>query len=261
MYRVLVSKDNMHLVREGPDGITKPFLFDKGKFVENVDLKRVSPDIAGVITSIAIQATLTEVCAKLNTIVTTVDNLTELVRLVNLGALDGALHALQVARQLNDAKDRRRQMLAACQQMLVQLGSVAGQMGAHVNQMLPADTGFWIGWKKNRITIAEKAYALVRDDLVVLAEGLRQTVTAYAELGQFDAASEAFGRICDRIETSVRRGADCARLLPYSSPTGPEEVFGDFLSGRPAAEARLEALANGIQPDLRIVFERSEIVA
>src|SRR5690349_19658443 len=97
LYRVLVSEQHAHLLREGPDGIVKPFLRDAhGQFVENINLIRVPPDIAGTITSIAMQAALTEISAKLEMVITIVDNLSELVRLANQGILQGAIHSLEV---------------------------------------------------------------------------------------------------------------------------------------------------------------------
>ena len=114
LYRVLVSEEHVHLLREGADGIVKPFLRDAhGQFVENVDLIRVPPDIAGAITTIAVQAALAEISAKLDMVVTAVDNLTELVRTANRGGLQGAIDALEVARRLRGTNERRRQILAA----------------------------------------------------------------------------------------------------------------------------------------------------
>jgi hypothetical protein len=41
LYRVLVSEEHVHLLREGADGIVNPFLRDaQGRFVKNVDLIR-----------------------------------------------------------------------------------------------------------------------------------------------------------------------------------------------------------------------------
>ena len=58
---MLVSEEHVHLLREGADGIVKPFLRDaQGQFVENVDLISVPPDIAGAIATITMQATLTD---------------------------------------------------------------------------------------------------------------------------------------------------------------------------------------------------------
>jgi hypothetical protein len=143
LYQVLVSEEHVQFLREGADGIVKPFLRDAhGHFVENVDLIRVPADLAGAITTIAVQAALAEISAKLDMVVTAVDNLTELVRRANLGGLQGAIDALRVASHLQDANQRRKLMLTACQDVLVQLGIVAGQMTVHVSQMPSEDGGF-----------------------------------------------------------------------------------------------------------------------
>jgi hypothetical protein len=262
LYRVLVSKEHVHLLPEGADAILKPFLRDAhGQFVENVDLIRLPPDFAGAIAAIAINAALAEISAKLDVVATTVENLAELMRVANLGALQGVIDALQIARQLRDADRRRKQMLDACQEIVVQLGVIAGQMAAHVKAMPSENTGFWTGWDGDRIAMAETAYVRVCDDFAVLLEGLRRTVAAYVELGEFDAAVKAFSLVCNRIDASPRLAADRARLLPYSSEKKrPERIFEDFLIGKAAAEARLEILAGGVRPAFILFFDRAELV-
>lgn len=262
LYRVLVSEERVHLLREGADGIVKPFLRDAhGQFVENVDLMRVPPDLAGAIAAIAINAALAEISAKLDVVAKTVENLAEVIRVANLGDLQGAIDALEIARQLVNADRRREQMFDACQEIVVQLGVIAGQIAAHVKEMPSENTGFWTGWNQDRIPAAEKAYARVRDDFAVLLEGLQRTVAAYLELGQFAAAAKAFCLVCNRIDASPRLAADRARLLPYSSEgERPERIFEDFLTGKAAAEARLQTLARGVRPALALVFDRAELV-
>ena len=262
LYRVLVSEERVHLLREGADGIVKPFLRDAhGQFVENVDLMRVPPDLAGAIAAIAINAALAEISAKLDVVAKTVENLAELIRVANLGAFQGAIDVLEIARQLVNADRRREQMFDACQEIVVQLGVIAGQIAAHVKEMPSENTGFWTGWNQDRIPVAEKAHARVRDDFAVLLEGLQRTVAAYLELGQFAAAAKAFSLVCNRIDASPRLAADRARLLPYSSEgERPERIFEDFLTGKAAAEARLQTLARGVRPALALVFDRAELV-
>src|SRR5260370_4128961 len=80
-YRVLVSKEHVHFLREGADGIVNPFLRDaQGRCVENVGLIRVPPDFAGAIAAIAINAALAEISATLDVVAKTVENLAELMR-------------------------------------------------------------------------------------------------------------------------------------------------------------------------------------
>jgi hypothetical protein len=262
LYRVRVSEEHVHLLREGADGIVKPFLRDaQGRIVENVDLIRVPPDFAGAIAAIAINAALAEMSAKLGAVATTVENLAELMRVTNLGGLQGAIDGLEIARQLRDVDRRHRQMSDACQEIVVQLGVIAGQMAAHVKEMPSENTGFWTGWDGDRIATAEKAYARVRDDFAVLLEGLQRTVAAYLELGEFAAAAKAFSLVCNRIDASPRLAADRARLLPYPNEgERPERIFEDFLVGKPSAEARLQALAGGVRPALALVFDWAEVV-
>jgi len=75
-------------------------------------------------------------------------------------------------------------------------------------------------------------------------------------------AAEAFTRLSTKINASIRQAAERARLLPYSNGgKGPERIFEDFLKGKPIAEARLQALAEGLRPALSLLFDRSELVA
>ncbi len=66
IYRALVTRENVHLLREIAKGIVRFSLRGaQGRFVENVDLLPVPSDIAGALASIALQALLTEISAKL----------------------------------------------------------------------------------------------------------------------------------------------------------------------------------------------------
>lgn len=260
LYRVRVSNERIHLFQESLDGVAKPFIRGTdGKFVEIIDLLRVRPQIAAEISNILTQAALAEVSVKLDVLVNKVDNLAELVRLANRGALESAIHGLEVARQLNHKDQRQNQVLDACQLVFVQLGQVIGQMAAHVNQMPSADTGFWHGWR-DEVAEAEKAYALARSDFAVILDGLQRIVSAYLEVDQNAAAAKAFSLICGQLDAILRRAADRTRLLPYPSEgNGPEMVFQDFLLSRPTMEARLDALAAGIRPSLSVILSPSEL--
>lgn len=91
------------LFKGGIDGIWKTSLQGTdGRFVENVGLVRVPPDVAAALAIIAVQAALTEVSAKLDIIIADVQNLANLVRLANQGGLKGAIDALEAAKHLKD---------------------------------------------------------------------------------------------------------------------------------------------------------------
>jgi hypothetical protein len=154
-YRAIVSKGNLHLLRERADGITKPWLRNaRGHFVENVDLVRIPPDIAGAFATIAIQAALSQLSVKLDEVVRGVGDLAKLVAKANQGRVQGAIDAVEVARSLRDEKERRTLMLVACGNVLTELGTLAGQMDAHIAQMPPVETGFRDGWDGNGLTQA-----------------------------------------------------------------------------------------------------------
>jgi hypothetical protein len=261
-YRAIVSKGNLHLLRERADGITKPWLRDaRGHFVENVDRVRIPPDIAGAFATIAIQAALSQLSVKLDEVVRGVGDLAKLVSKANQGGVQGAIDAVEVARSLRDDKERRTLMLVACGNLLTELGTLAGQMDAHIAQMPPVETGFWDAWDGDGLTQAGAAQTAVRQDFAVIADGLRLVVSAYFELGEFEAARDAFSRICARVvKAGIPTAADRSRLLPYpKGGPGPEHVFEAFLQAIPIAEGRLRLLAEGEIPELEFEFNGEQV--
>jgi hypothetical protein len=260
-YRVLVSKEHVHLLSEGADGITKTTLRGaKGHFVENVGLVRIPPDIAGALAVLATSAAFNELSMKLNAIARNVENLDALVRNVNLGGLQGAINALEIARGLHDDEVRRTCMLLACGQLLGEIGKIAGQLKAHVVRMPVAETSFWSGWSDDGPAQAALAWKVVLQDMAVLGEGLRQIVGAHLDLGEVGAAESAFSRICaGEFRSDLQIAVDRARLLPYpKGGPGPEHVFEEFLCEIPIVAERLRILAAGQVPDLELAFEAEE---
>jgi hypothetical protein len=61
-----------------------------------------------------------------------------------------------------------------------------------------------------------------------------------------------------RVATGGSRSR-AASALPNEEER-PERIFEDFLIGKPAAEARLQALARGVRPALVLVFDQAEFV-
>lgn len=261
-YRVLVTKGNLHLLREGADGIVKPWLRNaSGQFVENVDLVRVPPDIAGSLTTLAIQAALSEISVKLDALTRGVENLASLMAQTTIGGLSGALTALEVAGKLTDDQERRHAVLVECGNVLKALGQVAGQMKAHILQMPSPDTDIWTGWNGTGLDNAQKAYALVREDFAIIGEALRHVVASYFQLGEFSAADIAFTKICSQItDAGIKVAAEHARLLPYPKKgPGPERPFESFIEWMPVVQARLRSLASGENPALEFDFYAEEL--
>ncbi len=222
-----MSKENAALVREGADGLVKPWLMRNGRFVENVNLMRVPPDIAGAVAVLAIEAALAEVSAELDQIKKGVSDLANLIAQANQGGLRGAITALEVAHQIRDPGTRRNEILAASRDVLIQLGTVIGQLTAHIQQMPVAETGFFDGWSGGWEDEAEKAHEHVRGDFAVIAEGMRCVLAAYWDLSEFKAAHVAFRKIrADLDDAGLATASERARLLPYVTAGGaPEEVY------------------------------------
>ncbi|MXP65949.1 hypothetical protein E0493_21615 [Roseomonas sp. M0104] len=263
-YRVLVSQEHLHLLKEGTDGITKPWLKDaSGRFVENVDLVRVGPDVAGALSGLAVQAALAQINAKLGEISRGVENLIGLVREVNRGRVAGAIDAIGPARALRDPVERRREMLSRCGALALELGGLAGQMKQDVAMMPPEQTGFWDGWWGSRIKEATGTAGAVRKDLVALAEGMRVLLGAYCELGEFPAAETTFRSLEARFrEADLESAAARARLVPYDkSGGGLEQVLERYATNIPALGERVRLLASGNAPKLELTFTKEEMLA
>src|SRR5579863_4361699 len=58
VFRVVMSKENAHLFKQGVDGFYKPFLHNGKNFVENVDLRRVSPDYLSAVSNVALMVNM-----------------------------------------------------------------------------------------------------------------------------------------------------------------------------------------------------------
>jgi hypothetical protein len=262
IYRVLVTRENLHLLAENAQGVVKPWLRDaKGRFVENVDLVRVPPNLAGALTGIALQAALTEISARIEAAVRGIKDLDALLRRANQGAVQGAIDALTEMQALSNPEERRSKMLAACIQLRRELGMLAGQMKANIARMPKARTAFRDGFKGPGIEDARAAYDRVRDDFAVLGEGLRRLVVTYVDLGEYGAAQAAFTGVCERLsEADLQAAADRARLLPYRSEAGsPEGPFEAFLAGIPVVTARLQSLEDGQAPPVELSFMAAEL--
>lgn len=262
LYKILVSKENVALLREGADGVTKPFLRRNGRFVENVDLVRMPPDVAGAAAVLAVQAALTEISAKLDRIARDVADLDHKITAVNRGALRGALNALDVAGRLEDPGERRGETFAACREVVVQLGVVTGQLGAHIRRMPPAETGLWDGWDAGWLEEARGAYDRVRDDFAIIGEGLHRVVDAYWQHAEYASARTAVSRVCADLDVAgLDTAARRARLLPFdAAPGGPERVFRTFRLARPRLETRLRDMAAGAVPEVQTGFRWMELL-
>jgi hypothetical protein len=261
LYRVLVSKENAALVREGADGLVKPWLMRNGRFVENVNLVRVPPDINGAVAMLAIQAALAEVSAELDQIKRGVNDLAKLITQANRGGLTGAITALEVAHQLGDPGTRRDRILSESGHVLIQLGTVIGQLAAHIQEMPVAETGFFDGWDGDWKDKAEKAHERVRGDFAVIAEGMRCVVAAYWDLSEYKAAHVAFKKIrADLVDAGLAIASERARLLPYvGSGAAPEEVYARFIAASPQVEEKLRGIVEGTPPALELTFDLDEI--
>jgi hypothetical protein len=102
VFRVVMSKENVHLFKQSADGAYKPFLHNGKHFVENVDLVRNSPDYVGAVSNVALMVNMAAIATKLEAIEVGVRNIARLMADTERGRLKGALDALALARALID---------------------------------------------------------------------------------------------------------------------------------------------------------------
>ena len=218
VFRVVMSKENAHLFKQGVDGAYKPFLHNGKHFVENVDLMRVSPDYVGAVSNVALMVNMAAIAAKLEAIEVGVRNIARLMADTQRGRVKGALDALALARALADLAERRTQMISAGRHVVIELGALTGQLRAHIAAMPKETTGLLDGFFGSGFADANAAYEQVEDDVVLLIDGVRALLRTYQDLEEPAVAREAIGRILD-----WRQASGLARCNPQSETTPPSD--------------------------------------
>jgi hypothetical protein len=255
LYRAVISKKNLHLLREGADGIIRPALKgSKGRFVENVGLVKVKPDAWGGIASVAMQATLAEFSEKLNQIIEGIENLEQLVREANGGKLQGMINALESQRCLKVSSERRVQMLLACHGLEAEIGRMSGQLRSAISTMPEPADGFLQRLKSDGGKSAQKAWSQVHNDCAVIAKAIKPLIEAYQELDEHTSAHNAFTQISNSLVKELRIAENRARLLPFPSKgLAPETQLKRAIEGLEMTQENLELLAAGIIPTQLII--------
>jgi hypothetical protein len=229
-FRVIMSKENAHLFKQGADGLYKPFLHDGKKFVGNVDLARVSPDYVGALSNIALMVNMATIAAKLEAIEAGVRNIAHLVADTQRGRVRGAIDALALACALSGPAERRTQMISASGNLVVELGALAGQLRAHINAMPKETTGLLDGFFGSGFGEAKEAYDQVHEDVGLLIEGIRDLLRTYQDLGEAEVAREALSRILGGVkQAGLPEAIRKVRLLPFSAQVAPEAFLSSFL--------------------------------
>jgi hypothetical protein len=240
-FRVVLTPENAHLFKQAPDGFYKPFLRDAGKFVENVDLEKLSPDYAGAIANLLLTVNMAAIAADLSAIKLGVRDLGKLVSDSTRGEAHGAISAVKQAIALKDADDRRQHCLAACRALSIHIGKLAGQIKAHATAMPEPHTGFFDGFFTSGLEDADAKWNEVEDDLAILKEGVVTLLRTYIELGEPGAAQAALRGLSRQIEdanlTEIRRKARLARVP--SQGLAPEVIVGNFAKAITAIDRRL----------------------
>jgi len=251
IYRVLASKKNIGLLEQGKDGLVKPLLRERGKIVEHINLTAASPDVAGAIATVALQAALTEISTKLDGISESVDHIADLIKQSTVGELKGAIAALETALSLRDESSRKSQINVSCGNLMQALGKVSGQLKANIIKMEPAETDIFTGWFGNGIEKATRAWKNAKSDFQIITEGVSKVIEAYWSVDEFDAAYKAFNQICSFLnDADIKTAIDRSRLLPYKKDEAPESPFEKFLENIPSISQKLLELAHGDDPEL-----------
>lgn len=240
-FRVIMSAENAKFFKQAADGTYKPFLHDGRKFVENVDLKRISPDYLGAASNILLSLNMAAIAADLNTIKIGVRDLGSLMSNTARGEVSGAVSALRQAKALTDATEQRRETLGACRDVSVQLGKLVGQLKAHCSAMPEPKTGILDGFFGSGLDDADAKWREVEDDLFVLKDGLTNLLQTYSELGEPGAAREALDGILKGLrDANLTEAARKARLVRISAErVAPETIIKRLTQALSAIDQRL----------------------
>ena len=225
-FRVIMSAENAKFFKQAADGTYKPFLHDGRKFIENVDLKRISPDYLGAASNVLLSLNMAAIAADLNTIKIGVRDLGRLMSNTARGEVSGAISAVRQAKALIDATEQRRETLGASRDLSIQLGKLAGQLKAHCGAMPEPKTGILDGFFGSGLDDADAKWREVEDDVLVLKDGLATLLQAYSELGEPGAAREALDGILKGLsDANLADAARKARLVRVSAGREPPETI------------------------------------
>ncbi len=226
MFRVVMNPEHAYLFRQAIDGAYKPFLHNGKKFVENVDLFRIPSDYVGGILNIVLMVNLASIAARLGAIEVGVRNIARLIADTQRGKVKGALNALALARLFSDPTERRVETISAAQHLVIELGALIGQLRSHINAMPNEATGWFDGFWNRGFKDAEIAHEKVKDDVVLLIDGIHDLLFTYHDLKETDVAKNALSRIVEGVkQAGLNDAIRKARLLPVLSKTQVPEAY------------------------------------
>lgn len=215
VFRVVMSSENAHLFKQGADGLYKPFLHNGGKFVENVNLAKVAPDYSKFTANLSSQVQMAAIMAKLDRIEQLVERGMRDNQNARQNNVYGCIDALNVAKNLSSASERRSQMLSACMTAIVALKVLAGQLRSNIKAMPSEKSRLFEGIFSDKLEDARRAFNAVTADMAAMAAGCKAVLNAYDELGERVAATVAFSLFLQDIEASgLDIAAQKARLVP-----------------------------------------------
>lgn len=219
-----MSPENAKFFKQAADGTYKPFLRDGGRFVENVDLKKVSPDFLSAASSLLLAVNMAAIAADLNAIKIGVRDIGTLISDSARGEVYGAISSLRQAKALEDPSERRRETLGACRALSIRLGKLAGQLKAHCSAMPEPKTGILDGFFGSGLDEADAKWREVEQDLLLLRDGVSALLKTYGELGEPGAAREALADILKAVgHADLPNAARKARLVRISQGSIPAE--------------------------------------
>lgn len=223
-FRVIMSPENAKFFKKATDGTYKPFLHNGKMFVENVNLKEVSPDLLSAACSLLLTVNMAAIAADLNAIKIGVRDLGTLIADSARGEVNGAISSLQQAKALGDLSEQRRETLAACRALSITLGKLAGQLKAHCGAMPEPKTGILDGFFGSGLDEADAKWREVEPDLLLLRDGVSALLETYGELGEPGAAREALtGVLKAVVDADLPNAARKARLVRLSQGSLPAE--------------------------------------
>jgi hypothetical protein len=223
-FRVIMSSENAKFFKQAADGTYKPFLHDGKKFIENVNLKKVSPNLFSAASSFLLTVNMAAIAADLSAIKIGVRDIGTLIADSARGEVYGSISSLRQAKALEDPFERRRETLGACRDLSIRLGKLAGQLKAHCGAMPEPKTGIFDGFFGSGLEEADAKWREVEQDLLLLRDGVSALLETYGELGEPGAAREALtGVLKAVVDADLPNVARKARLVRVSRGSPPPE--------------------------------------
>lgn len=214
-FRVVLKAGQVSELHREASGLIDPFILGSHGIAHNAKLVMVGTDMLSMGPNAIMFVAMRAVAAKLASIDGKIDTLGNMLTFGQHGRLRGAINALETARRLSAADDRRRSMLQAAAVLEVEVLATAGLLKAQIGAMPDEKTGRLQGLFGSGFDKARRAFEPVCETVAAIGHGTAALLEAYALLEESEAGQFALRQIVDGVKAAgVSDAVRKARLLP-----------------------------------------------